>query len=287
MPENRYPNQLFMHEWEIKPRRGRQRKAWGRMIDDLFASLDLDKSEWLEEIKRGECSLESFLACAGESISEREGRQFEKGLDSKVKLAMYKRFGKEVEFKRYLHGVSDAGTRLLFKFRSGTHGLNEELGRHRGREGKSACTLCGAECESVVHVLWECDSCRMLFVEKLRELLGDGYRDFVMLNNVEKTAYVLGNEHWENDFSSLLALVKEYILEIWEVRKQKLYGDDSCPCHLQSSAGDLGVVSGQTKGKLGPSGTMGKLNMSLNMCMSGSAQSSGCVVNGSNARAAN
>ena len=45
---------------------------------------------------------------------------------------MYKRFGKEVEFKR----GCDAGTRLLFKFTSGTHGLNEELGRHRGREGK-------------------------------------------------------------------------------------------------------------------------------------------------------
>ena len=27
-------------------------------------------------------------------------------------------------------------SRLIFKFRSGTHGLNEELGRHRGREGK-------------------------------------------------------------------------------------------------------------------------------------------------------
>ena len=39
-------------------------------------------------------------------------------------------FSKNIEFKRYLHGVSDAGTRLLFKFRSGTHGLNEELGRH-------------------------------------------------------------------------------------------------------------------------------------------------------------
>ena len=38
-----------------------------------------------------------------------------------------------MEFKKYLRGVSDAGTRLLFKFRSGTHGLNEELGRHRGR----------------------------------------------------------------------------------------------------------------------------------------------------------
>ena len=50
------------------------------------------------------------------------------GLNSKVKLGLYKAFGKEVVFKRYLRGVSDAGTRLLFKFRSGTHGLNEELG---------------------------------------------------------------------------------------------------------------------------------------------------------------
>ena len=48
-----------------------------------------------------------------------------------IKLGLYKAFSKEVEFKRYLHGVSDAGTRLLFKFRSGKHGLNEELGKHR------------------------------------------------------------------------------------------------------------------------------------------------------------
>ena len=30
-------------------------------------------------------------------------------------MTMYKTFGKNVEFKKYLHGVSDAGTRLLFK----------------------------------------------------------------------------------------------------------------------------------------------------------------------------
>ena len=41
---------------------------------------------------------------------------------------------------------------LLFKFRSGTHGRNEELGRHRGREGKTECFLCGNECENVSHV---------------------------------------------------------------------------------------------------------------------------------------
>ena len=38
----------------------------------------------------------------------------------------------------------------LFKFRSGTHGWNEELGRHRGRNGRTECVLCGDEYESVL-----------------------------------------------------------------------------------------------------------------------------------------
>ena len=121
-------------------------------MDDLFTSLDIDKSEWLEDIKHGDSSYASFMACVEECISERESRKFEEGLNTnKVKLDMYKRFGKSVEFKKYLHGICDIGSRLLFKFRSGTHGLNEELGRHRGRQGKTECSLCGNECE--------CESC--------------------------------------------------------------------------------------------------------------------------------
>ena len=38
------------------------------------------------------------------------------------------------------------------------HGLDEELGRHRGREGKTECSLCGNECENVSHMLWECSA---------------------------------------------------------------------------------------------------------------------------------
>ena len=44
----------------------------------------------------------------------------------------------------------------MFKFRSGTNGLNEELGRHGGKNDDRQCKLSGDECESVVHVLWEC-----------------------------------------------------------------------------------------------------------------------------------
>ena len=84
-------------------------------MDDLFKSLDIDKGEWLEDIERGDSSSASCLACVEECISERESR-FEEGLNTKVKLYIYKRFGKSVEFKKYLHGVCDAGSRLLFKF---------------------------------------------------------------------------------------------------------------------------------------------------------------------------
>ena len=77
MPEDRYPKHLFSREWETNPCRGRQRKAWGRVVDEHFVSLGLDKYEWVEDIKRGESSLASSLACIKENISEREGKQFE------------------------------------------------------------------------------------------------------------------------------------------------------------------------------------------------------------------
>ena len=71
--------------------------------------------------------------------------------------------------------MADAGSRLLFKFRSGTHGLNED--RHRGREGNKECVLCGNECEIVSHVLWECSAyysnSRADFFLKLQEKLGN------------------------------------------------------------------------------------------------------------------
>ena len=166
------------------------------------------------------------MACVEECISERESRRFEKGLNTRVNLDIYKLFGKSVEFKKYLHGVCDAGSRLLLQFRSGTHGLNEEL----VREGKTECSLCGHECENVSHVLWECSaysSTRACFIKKLQELLEDEYEDFESLDKVEKSSYLLGSELWESKFDGLLSLVKEHIIDVWEIRKHKLYDSDS------------------------------------------------------------
>ena len=56
----------------------------------------------------------------------------------------------------------------------------------------------------------------------------------IVITPIEKTAYVLGSELWEYDFDDLFSLVKEYVVGVWDTRKQKLYGDDSCPSQLQS-----------------------------------------------------
>ena len=101
MEGDRYPHKPFRQIWNIKPRRGHQRKSWSRVVDDLFSSLDLDKAEWVEDIQKGECSLKGFLSIVGESIDERESRKFKERLDSKVKLSLYRMFCKAVEFKAY------------------------------------------------------------------------------------------------------------------------------------------------------------------------------------------
>ena len=44
---------------------------------------------------------------------------------------------------------------------------------------------------------------------------------------MEKSSYVLGSELWECKFDGLLVLVKEYIVDVWEIRKHKLYDSDS------------------------------------------------------------
>ena len=48
-----YPRLLFDLVWEVKPCRGRQRKMWGKRVDDIVEALLSDKEELLEDIQKG------------------------------------------------------------------------------------------------------------------------------------------------------------------------------------------------------------------------------------------
>ena len=87
------------------------------------------------------------------------------------------------------------GSKLLF--RSGTHGLNEELGRYITRNVNEACVLCNCVCESVEHVLWECpayNNNRSVFINSLSKILCS---DFHLMSAFEKTRYIFDQSIWE------------------------------------------------------------------------------------------
>ena len=102
-------------------------------------------------------------------------------------------------------------------------------------------------------------SVQHIVVLELVELLEDEYEDFESLDKVGKSSYVLGSELWESKFDGLLSLVKEYILDVWEIRKHKLYDSDSGPCQQLHSRSSPGARNGKfsQNGKFGQNGKLG------------------------------
>ena len=77
---------------------------------------------------------------------------------------------------------------------------------------------------------------------KLQELLGDRFEHFESLDSFEKVSFVLGSELWEDNFSSMLDLVKDDMVDVWELRKARLYDENlRVPqSQCQNSSGEQG-----------------------------------------------
>ena len=76
----------------MKPHRGR---PWNKYVYELFDVLGLPKGELLDDIRKGQCPLSLFLSNVNECVSNRENKEYVEGLNSKVKLGLYKAFIKE------------------------------------------------------------------------------------------------------------------------------------------------------------------------------------------------
>ena len=117
------------------------------------------------------------------------------------------------------------------------------VGTGEGRARKSVCCVGMSVrecCGNVQHI--ELTFCRIC-----RNALEIVFLHFETMNRSDKASFVFRSELWEEHSEFLLALVKEYIIGIWEERKSRLYGDNACahqPCP-QSPTGDLGDIAGQ------------------------------------------
>ena len=72
---------LLDSEWEVKPRRGRQRKTWSKVISEL---LHLDS----QEIPAEDYNVNLFLERVDEALRYREYKDFNDSLNSRVKLSL-------------------------------------------------------------------------------------------------------------------------------------------------------------------------------------------------------
>ena len=54
---------------------------------------------------------------------------------------------------------------------------------------------------------------------------GGSLEEFITLDNFNRTGFILGCENWDRyDFKALLKLVKTFVLLVWDMRRNKLYG---------------------------------------------------------------
>ena len=54
---------------------------------------------------------------------------------------------------------------------------------------------------------------------KMRATLGEAFKNVKTLDNIERASFRLGCEVWMKNFDCMFASVKEYIMDLWEVRK--------------------------------------------------------------------
>ena len=102
------------------------------------------------------------------------------------------------------------------------------------------------------HFLWNCpvySERRALFLEHLKNNLGNEFEHLKNCDIAGKSHFILGTELWGSRYEELLRLVKSYIIDVWELRKSKLYGSGTGPLQYRSRPGRDTTCQG--KGKLG------------------------------------
>ena len=76
---------------------------------------------------------------------------------------------------------------------------------------------------------------------ELDKLLGGGggggsFEEFSTLDNFNRTGFILGCENWDRYYFKVLLklVIKSFVLLVWDMRKNKLYGDQdrTLPEHM-------------------------------------------------------
>jgi len=247
MGEDRYPRRVWEASWP-KLRRGGEVKSWRREVTRVMQRARI-REEMLED-----SSIEDLrkLVCDSYVDGEMVGGR---------KLEAYRKLGDEACLQPYLQGCLNLGARLKFKFRSGSHGLGEELGRRGGvARDERHCSLCSGSIETVAHFLLDCPAVgdfRVSFLASLQTLLGgNNFHAFRTLPSETQALRLLAHSPWGDKAGEVDCLVQDYLVKAWKLRSNVLYKEKS---HYYQEG--LSTSSSLSSLSLAPSGGAGAGSM--------------------------
>jgi hypothetical protein len=231
--------------------RGRKR-AWAPLMEETIRKYRLEGQ--VENFKQQYKGLDKWAKVVQEKVVESDKESIWGG--SKLEIYRLVKEGEDKDRFRdpICQGVMNRAKQVQFRWRSGTCGLNVEMGRWKRTDDDSQnCKLCDKQLiEDVNHVLWVCETynqTRTNFDNSLKEEVKgnrdweEWYENFVGLNLSERSAIVLGknpnsigNGNLVKLLPKLLDLFSDLVLSIHDVRRENLYRESLYPA-LKSSAG--------------------------------------------------
>jgi hypothetical protein len=186
--------------WDLKCRFKGRRRSWDSVVGECIKKYEL--SAEAEQLMEGELDYEEWEAIVERRCRKGVIKDWKKGVGCKTKLRRYEkvkdgRWGME----EWMLGRWSRDEKLKFRWRSGSCGLMEDMGRREG--GSRACVVCsagGETVETVEHVMWECEGykelrqqfCAVMQMEAQKVGEGEWWAGFERVSHEEKTRLVLG-----------------------------------------------------------------------------------------------
>jgi hypothetical protein len=238
---------LFELRYSFKGRgRGRTR-TWRAILDSVIKNYNLvDEFKDIKNLSELE-----WFKLVDKKVLEKSNNDFRETLSNRIhsKLHLYRLVKNEIYLEDYLKGKLTDGVRLKFKLRSGTNGLNNELGRRCKDVSSRICKCCNlGVVEDEIHFITECPmfhSQRNSFFSNLSKIENDEITN--LLNNpdisdkTEKAAIILGKSQGLSKSSSNLLNTEtcNFLEAIWNSRKNFLYP----PSNIAGGVNDKNVMA--------------------------------------------
>ncbi len=132
------------------------RRSWCVMMDKLVSFYQLEND--LEELEQGKLTRVDWEKVVDKKVKEIELSSWKSEVVLGKKLDMYRLAKTDWGLEDWMRGEWDDEKRVRFKWRSGVHELEVEMGRRSGKDREErVCKVCKNGVEDVKHVLVDCE----------------------------------------------------------------------------------------------------------------------------------